>query len=221
MINHEVVNFNKKSSIVQDPLMKPSISSIIGPTGSGKSTILLNYLMALQKSVNFQHALFVTANKKDVILEHIGDMEITNDPEVINDFINKIASMTKEEAKENPSILVMDDIQDNPLFDINRNKKLNRFVLDHRHHNLWVAFALQTYKNSLSSVLRRQTSLIFMFPPRNKAEEESIIKEQNVDANKLKRAFELARAQEHVPVYLNTQQQKARLYLGFNKQLEL
>ena len=220
MINHKFHLFsNKKKN--EDPLTKPSICSIIGPTGSGKSTYLLNYLMALQDKVDFKHALFVSANKKDVILEHIADMKITADPDDINDFVDKISMMTREENHEQPSIIVFDDVQDSPLINIKNNKKLNSFILSHRHHNCWIAFALQSYKNSLNSTLRKMNSMIFMFPPRNKQEEDIMIKEQNVDGNKLKHAFEIARSEEHVPVYINTQSKKAKLFLGFDRELDL
>ena len=220
MINREVKVFNKGKS-EDNPLKKPSIALFIGPTGSGKSTYLLNYLEELQKEVDFTKALFVSTNKKDKILEHIGEMEITSDPDVVKNFVDEISQMNKLEAKENPSIIVFDDVQGSKLIDIKNNPWLNSFVLSHRHHNCWVCFTLQSLKNSLSPTLRKNASLIWLFPPRNASEEEAVIGDLPVDKQKMKRIFELARAEEHTPVYINLQKLRPRIYFGFNTEINI
>lgn len=216
MINRDVIVFSKKNKVENPQLENPSVSIFAGATGTGKTNWMLNFLLSLQDSNQFQRALYVTSNKIDPLLENIGDgVEITNDPERLNDFIQEIKNQSKEEIKKNPSIMIFDDCQNSPIINIQNNKMLNSFVLSHRHYNTWLVFCVQTYKNSLSTAIRKMGSLLFLFTPRNEGEMQSILAELPINKQKLIKAFEIVSLKEHTPLYINLQEAKPKLFIGF------
>ena len=219
-IEQEVKVFTKSKKLKNPTLQKPSVAIFCGATGTGKTNWMLNYLIALQEANEFQRALFVSSNKVDPMLDNLGeDVKITNDVEDLNEFIKEIKQTPKNLIPELPSIIIFDDCQGSKIIDIKNNSQLNQFVLSHRHYNCWIVFCVQTLRNSVSSAIRKMTSLMFAFPPRNDLEMKTLLEDIPVDKEKLKSAFELVKSNDHTPLYINMQEPRPRLYRGFQEQI--
>lgn len=219
MIEQEIITFNNSKTLENPVLQKPSVTIFSGATGSGKTTIMLSYLMALQKYNDFQRALFVSSNKVDPMLQQLGEgVKVTNDPEELRDFIEEIKHTPIKDINDFPTIIIFDDCQGSPLINIQNNKFLNSFVLSHRHYNTWLIFCVQTFKASMSTAIRKQSSLLFLFPPRNESEMKAMLDDVPVNKEKLKKGFELVSLKPHTPLYINLQS-KPRLFIGFKEEI--
>lgn len=223
-----VVPERKKSSKSDDdnPLGSPSLTLIVGGTGSGKSTTMANVLMALQKQHEFDSGMFVTSNNRDPILDTI-EMPITTSPKMLDDYITEL----KQSKEGTNHVLVLDDIQGSPDFKImaNRSNFVN-FMLSHRHYGedkgkpgkngTWVIMTAQTLKNSYSTQIRDQVKNMFLYYPRNPAHLRHYA-EIAQDPVAMMRAMALVRARgNHAFLFLNKHNpERDRYFLGFNEEL--
>lgn len=225
MIDQEVVVLNSAKSVKNPSLEKPSIALFVGGTGSGKSTYMMSYLMALQSHNKFKRALLMTSNKVDPILSHFGEkVKISNNPLDLTEFIDEIRSSIKstpdKKRPKNKSIIIFDDCQGSDLINIKSNAELNGFALSHRHFQTWMVFCLQTFRNSISTAIRKQASLLFVFPPRNEMEEHAILEEVPVNRPLVKRSLAIVKTEPFTPLYINLQENKPKLFRGFKESID-
>lgn len=230
MIDHELIVPNKRQvppKLKNDPLGTPSLSMIIGSTGSGKSVVLANVLLALQKRHDFDDGLFVTSNNRDPILETI-EMPITTSPEEMDNYLNIV-----RQAKEGTNhIMVMDDCQAAPDFKIMTNRSsFMSFMLSHRHfgedksrpdqNGTWVVVTAQTLKNSFSTQFRNQVKNYFIFYPRSPNELKNY-EEIAHDPTQMRKALGILKTKgKHAFLYINKHDpEHDRYFLGFNDELK-
>lgn len=229
MIDHEFVVPKRKTlpkNLIDNPLASPSLSMIIGGTGSGKSTCTANLLMALQKLYDFDSALFVTGNSKDPLLDSL-EMPITTSPVVLSEWLTR----TKNAPDETRHLLVLDDIQGNPDFNVFMGRsEFTQFILSHRHfgeskekdgYGTWVIVTAQTLANSFSTSYRAQVKNYFIYYPRvttNMKLYEGLAK----DPKEFRHAMEMVKTEgKFAFMFLNKHEvEKDRYFLGFNRELK-
>lgn len=228
-IDHELIIPKKKElpkNIKDDPLGTPNLSMIVGSTGSGKSVVLANLLIALQKRHDFDDGLFVTSNNKDPILETI-EMPVTTSPAEMENYMNLV-----RQAKSGTNhILVGDDLQGSPDFKImtNRSSFVN-FMLSHRHfgedntkpdvNGTWAVFTAQTLKNSFTPQFRQQVKNWFLFYPRSPPELKNY-EDLAQDPAVMRKALGILKTKgKHQFLYINKHNpEKDRYFIGFNEEL--
>ena len=209
-----------------NPLATPSITMIIGGTGSGKSVCMSNILMALQDIHEFDSGLFVTSNGRDPILDTI-EMPITQKPSDLEDYISKVRN-SKEGTNH---ILVLDDCQGSKDFNIMTNRStFVSFVLSHRHfgenkkkaglNGTWLIITAQTLKNSFSTQVRNQVKNWILYYPRTPTELRNY-DELAQDPAMMRRAMAIVKSEgRHAFLFLNKHDpERDRYYLGFNDEM--
>lgn len=230
MINAKefIVPNKPKKDEDEDPLKKPKLVGISGPTGSGKSILLLNLLNHLSNIHDFDQGLYVTANERDTLLDHI-DMPITSSPTDLEMWMEKVKQKS-EEPKWN--ILVLDDLQGSIEFNAMANKSsLLKFIISHRHFGAvekngkreggtYVIFTSQRLKNSFSPTIKDNVNAWFIFNPRNQDELKEIYRLAD-DPVKAKKAMGQLKIDDnkHQFLYINKDSRPTRYFLGFKNEL--
>ena len=209
-----------------NPLRTPSITMVVGGTGSGKSTTMANLLMALQELHDFDSGLFVTTNNRDPIIDTI-ELPVTTSPKDLEDYLTQL----KQSKEATNHILVLDDLQGSPDYKImtNRSNFVN-FMLSHRHYGedkhkagqngTWVIATAQTLKNSYTPQIRDQVKNFFLYFPRNPTHMKHY-EELAQDPTAMRRAMAMVRAAgNHAFLFLNKHNpERDRYYLGFKDEL--
>ena len=232
MLNHELIVPKAKElpkKLAGDPLGSPNISMIIGQTGSGKSVVTANLLMALQKRHEFEDGLFVTGNNRDPILDSI-EIPVATTPGELSDYITNL-----KQAKEGTNhVLILDDIQGSPDFNIMAGRsEFVKFMLSHRHfgedpkkrdrNGTWVIMTAQTLKNSYTPQIRSQIKNLFLFyPSRSPQTNLKAYEELAQDPVQMKRAMAILKTKgKHAFIFLNKHDpERDRYFLGFNEELK-
>jgi hypothetical protein len=221
-INANFESLSKKK-ISPNPLRHPSLSLFIGPTRSGKTTAMLQYLSALADEVDFDQVLFVSANKKDALLDLLDeDIEVTSDPVRLEEWI--LSVMKQMNPKKYNKLLILDDLMGSKMFaSLMTNKsEISELVINHRHLNCWIVATCQTFKGCYVPNIRKQASMLFLFPPRGKTEIDAIEKEVDAPVEKIRTAFKVVKAQSGKNfLYINLSESHPRFYINFREPIDL
>ena len=216
MIESKFKVFSKEKKI-KSPFEKNSVVYICGQTGTGKSTILMNILLHIQKNIDdIEQAYFITGSRKDKILKNLGeDTIISSDPDEFNNLMTTIETENSSPRR----LIVLDDLISNPLFNLNNSKKFMNFVLNHRHNNVLLVLTSQGFMQ-LNKQIRSQASLLFCFPTRNEKQKQDILNEISVSKEKLRKSMDLIKQEsDHAFLYLNLQKPTARFFKGFDEEI--
>ncbi len=226
MINHNFVIPKSTGKSTDNPLENSQLYFICGGTGSGKSTLIGNLLMALDAEHDWDNTLYVTGNNRDELLESI-EMPVTTSPKDLEDFITKVKQPTEEPTY---NLLIMDDIQGSPDFNIMTGRSVfSKFMLSHRHFGkvdgkggTWIIVTAQTLKNSYSTTFRKNVNLWFTFYPRDEDEIKSI-ELVSGDREKMRKAMALQKMSgKHSFLFINKiDPTDIKYFLGFKKEIDV
>lgn len=230
MISSKFITPNKpERSINDEPLDTPKLVSIYGPTGSGKSVLLMNLLAHLEKIHKWDEALFVTGNGQDPLLKTL-EMNVTTNPNELSTWMTSV-SQKHDSAKYN--LLVLDDILGHPSFNVFTNRgQFAQFVISHRHlgavekngvkkGGTWIIMTSQRFAGSFSPAVKDQVNIWMMFYPRVQTELNHLLKLGD-DQIMTKRAFDLLRKEgKYNFLMLNKDFSPSQFFMNWNKHLQL
>jgi DNA helicase HerA-like ATPase len=179
----------------QDLLEQPHVTLILGQTGSGKSTAMINYVNALDEKKNYKDAMFVSTNMVDPIVKAFNENVIKTDkPDELDDFMFYISQRGKEMKPDQipNTLLILDDVVGSPEFkQLNARSSFANFVINHRHYKTDIILTSQAWKNSFSPLVKKQARRLFIFPPREAKEETDL--RDTLDKDKLHKALTFVR----------------------------
>lgn len=172
------------SKQIESPLPNMAhFSAIIGSAGSGKTSLMVNFLTSKQMYANtFDHVHMCCPKnslgslKKDIWENHPSDKMHTELDWLTLDTIHKKA-LDRAKVKPEPetTLLIIDD-QTVWLKKKEIESKLREIIYNRRHLRLSVWILVQSY-NAIPLNIRKTLSHFFLFRPRNKKEAESIWEE--------------------------------------------
>jgi len=210
-----------KNKLPQNPLKHPSLSLFIGPTRSGKTTAMLNFLGALAEEVNFDRILFVSANKKDDLLDLLDDdVEVTSNPLRMEEWMLNVMKDTNPKLQN--KLLILDDLQGSKKFDLmSPRSEFSELVINHRHFNTWIVGACQTFRKCFGPDVRKQASMYFLFPPRGATEMEAIEKEIDAPLQQIRTAMKVVKGREGKNfLYVNMFDRHPKFYVNFDELID-
>lgn len=195
-INTGITQYNTKQSKYDNAAKLPARSIILGPSGSGKTVLLTNLILDVYRNCFSRIYIFSPSIHVDSIwlpvkkyIEH--EMKIntkeeqcyfeeynSNDLKNIIDTQHKIIEFmkSKKDVKNLFQILVViDDMADNPKLCRN-SQLLNSLYIRGRHNQISTITSVQKLR-SLSTIIRVNTTEIYIYRLRNYKEIESLVEE--------------------------------------------
>lgn len=182
--------YGKTAKLDEHPLLKPQISLVLGPTGSGKTTLVLNLLHEILEHANpsrLGEIMYYTGSPGDPLLRRLNpecvelygpdktetlmsDLQSLNQQET-EPVCDEDDAGTRQEGKPIPErkrplhVLVLDDAGNNKDLSPNNAKgsEIGDILMSHRHRSLHVMMLAQKW-NMLPTFARFNASHVFMFP---------------------------------------------------------
>lgn len=226
MLNIEM-KYPKQAKVNTDPLSRPIVISIVGSRGSGKSTLMVNLLDAIddKRNIETEDCMIFSGNAKDPLLEHMNCL-VSDKRSDYDDFTMKI------DANKDPNrhfLLVLDDMQSSTKLNVMnaRNSDFTNLVLGGRHQQATIIVTAQTIRSSFSNVFKNNVDLWFIFEARNPSETKALTEYfDNPDFDKAYRTLRMRNIEsekEGTPrnfLYINFQSGKPRFFINFKEELQ-
>ncbi len=227
-INHDMIFPKAMKKHNDNPFAKPQTIFVYGSKGSGKTTLVANILMLIEKAIDIEEddAIFVTGNSRDPLLKAL-NFPITDSPTDLDEFMLKVKN--NKDTKKN-FLIVLDDLQSHPSFKLmsSRSSVFTSFVLSSRHYNCYIIITAQSFNNSISNVLKGNINMFFLYNPKTKKEADAI-KELFDDGEKIDKALTLLKIKNSEDekkkdgkrsfLYINTNSTPFKYFLNFHDEL--
>ena len=196
-INAGITEYHTKQSKYDNAANLPCRSIILGPSGSGKTVLLVNMVLNIYKncfsriyifspSINvdsvwlpvkkyIEHEMKIDTKKEQCYFEEYNSSDLKN----IIDTQHKIIEFMKSKKDVNKNLfqilVVIDDMADNPKLCRN-SQLLNSLYIRGRHNQISTITSVQKLR-SLSTIIRVNTTELYIYRLRNYKEIESLIEE--------------------------------------------
>ena len=226
-IDEKVFNF-KQSKYPNVPKV-PFRSIVLGPSGSGKSVLLVSLVLDIYKDVFERVYVFSPSINHDSIWEpvkkYVKDklkVDTDKEPCFFEDYHSydlikiietqiKVTKFMKEQKQKNlyNILIILDDIADSPEIARN-NKMLQSLYVRGRHAGISVITATQKF-NILHPVIRVNATQLFVFRLRNYKEMEALLEELSglVPRKTLLEIYNTAIEEEHNFLYVDLMKKNA------------
>lgn len=181
----EIKNLDKKSGVKKNKPVNIHLPQVpfswilIGPSGSGKSNLLLNVIELYAKHFKPHHRILISPSlgldPKTSMIE--ADWRYAEfNPDIIKSVIDQQREIMKKKPKKVPEILIiLDDCISEPGA-FNQKGALEKLFYRCRHFHCSLLITSQKY-SSLSRGIRLNSKTCSFFRPYNESEKEHILKE--------------------------------------------
>lgn len=234
-INREFVNFDSEKKargygrtkeLDEHPLLKPQLSIIVGPTGSGKTMLALNLLdeiVACADAKRLGKVFFYTGSPSDKALKSLDEDIITiygseTEQSLLDDLQSLQMDMRniKDESDRPLNVLVLDDTGGSKLLAPTQVKgsEIGKLFVSHRHVGLHIIVLAQRVKGMLSPFLLANMSKCFLFAGKNKSDSDELFKNLPLAKEQLEKTMSMIATKPHS--FLMVDLTKRCAMLGFN-----
>ena len=221
----KTIDYNTKQPKYSFMGSLPTRSVMLGPSGTGKTTVICNLLlnhyrgcfekiyiwsptMAVDKTWDSvkeycKKELKQVENKHD---KYLFDTYNPEDMQKVIDTQFKVIEYMKNQgySKLYSICIIVDDFVDMPKFCHSNNSLLNTLFIKGRHMSISTLCTTQNFR-CLSSIIRTQITEIYVFPLRNNSDLEACIEEVSAvyDKKKLLELYRMATSQPYHFLYVN------------------
>jgi hypothetical protein len=194
-INTGITQYHTKQSKYDNAAVLPCRSVVLGPSGSGKTVLLTNMILDIYKncfsriyifspSINvdsvwipvkkyIEHEMKIDTKKEQCYFEEYNVHDLKN----IIDTQHQIIEFMKSKKDKNlfQILIIIDDMADNPKLCRN-SQLLNSLYIRGRHNQISTITSVQKLR-SLSTIIRVNTTELYIYRLRNYKEIESLVEE--------------------------------------------
>jgi predicted AAA+ superfamily ATPase len=242
---YKTKEFDSKQSQYQHADKLPMRAIVLGPSGSGKTILLQNMILDVYRGAFARIYIFSPsidvdyswAPVKDYIEKVMKVRETKEEPIYFNSYDpqgleqivstqHKVAEYMKKQAdKKNiyQILIIIDDFSDDPRF--TRHDKLLHSLYTRGRHNFVSTITSTQVFNSLSPIIRKNATALYIYRLRNYRDLESLLEELSAlyDKKTLMQLYETATSEPHSFWYINLMAKNKRdmFYMNYNKKLEV
>lgn len=229
-ISRDFVNYNaeldkargygRTVALDDHPLLNPQISIITGPTGSGKTMVALNLLDEIHKSINSKRlgrVMFYTGSITDPLIAKLDPKAVSiYGPEQTQSFLDELRALRLEtrhipETDLPLTVLILDDTGASKLLSPSQVKgsEIGEVLVSHRHLGIHVMLLAQRIKGMLSPFVLANMSQLFLFPQKNKADEDELLRNIPIPREQIQKMLQAISTKEHSFLWINLKEKKA------------
>lgn len=218
--------YGKSKKIDDHPLLKPQLSIISGPTGSGKTVLALNLLDEIVKNTAAKRlgkVFFYTGSPQDKALTSLDEDVVTiysseNEQGLVDDLRRLQSDMRMVSDEEKPlNVLILDDTGASKLLAPTQVKGsvIGEIFVSHRHLGLHVIVLAQRIKGMISPFLLANMSQLFLFAGKNKEDQRELLKNIPLASEQIEKQLAIISSDPHKFLWVNIPKRSAML--GFNE----
>ena len=190
------------------PFLKPQISLICGPTGSGKTILALNLLDEIFANVNHKRlgkVMFYSGSPQDQALQELDPESVSlygseQEQSLIDDLHALESSMRNTKDEDKPlNILVLDDTGASKLLAPSQVKgsAIGAVFVAHRHLGLHLVILAQRIKGSVSPWILANMSQCFLFSGKSKQDTDALLANIPLVKEQIEKALAIISTEPH------------------------
>ena len=223
----KATGYGRTPQLHEHPFLKPQLTLISGPTGSGKTIAMLNMVDEIMQNVDskrFGKVLLYSGSPGDKALRDVdtssGHVEIYG-PEHQSSLLDNLRKMQLEsrhvaDEERKLSVLVLDDAGSSKELapTLVKGSEIGEILVSHRHLGLHVIIMCQRVKGMASPFLMANLSNIVVYPGHNKSDEQELLRNIPLSRAQLERTLNAIRSEKHQFLFVNIPRKSAMVGWG-------
>lgn len=217
--------YGKTAKHDDHPLLKPQLSIITGPTGSGKTVLALNILDEIVSNAAAKRLgkiFFYTGSPQDKAIASLDEDVVSiysseNEQGLVDDLRRLQGDMRMIDDTDKPlNVLILDDTGASKLLAPTQVKGsvIGEIFVSHRHLGLHVIVLAQRIKTMISPFLLANMSQLFLFAGKNKADQAELLKNIPLAAEQIEKQLAIISSDSHKFLWINIPKRSAMI--GFS-----
>jgi DNA polymerase III delta prime subunit len=227
--------YGKSSELHDHPFLHPQILLIVGPTGCGKTTLMLNILEEILENMDDKclgDVIVYSGSPKDQLLDMLDPAEVDLcGPEQTQTLLDRLEQMQIEGAetselmtskrgrkKKKLHLLILDDVGNNRDLCPNNAKgtTIGRTLQSHRHLPMLVVMLTQKWK-MLPTFARANCAHLFVFPGQSEVERKELVNHLPFPKEQIENLMRMTASKKHQFMWFDLVHKTAKM--GFDRVL--